>query len=147
MDLRAVQDHQVTGEVYSSPKPGKKKSILSRMFGRNTSNPCSKIFHEHEVGSLWKWTTYILFCFYPYLFSTSQQPALQFTAKTWTSGWGKKLTVPRWATSSLIKQPNSYTHGHQLKICLSSYKKYNWSCVTWSCIKIIANCHSRHFVN
>lgn len=102
----AVQDHQVSGEDCSAPKP-EKNCILSRMFGRNTSNHCSKVFHEHEVGSLRKWTTCIPFSFYPYLFSTSQQPTVQFTAKMWTSGWGKKLTVPQRTTSSLVKQHNS----------------------------------------
>lgn len=146
----AVQDLQVSGD-YSAPKP-EKLHILSRMFGRNTSDHCSKIFHEHEVCSLQKWTTCILFSFYPYLFSTSQQPTVQFTAKTWTLGQGRRWTVPRWTTSSLVKQhnsywlPGSYTHWHQLKICLFSYKKNNRTHVTWSCIKNTVSSHSRQFV-
>lgn len=39
----AVQDHQIIWD-YSAPKP-EKKIILSRMFGKNTPNHCSKIFH------------------------------------------------------------------------------------------------------
>lgn len=55
----AVQDHQIIWN-YSAPKPGKKLLYLGWL-GKNIPNHCSKIFHE--VDSLQKLTTYILFSF------------------------------------------------------------------------------------
>lgn len=151
----AVQDHQVSGEDYSAPKP-EKNCILSRMFGRNTSNHCSKVFHEHEVGSLRKWTTCI-----PFSFSVQYQPTAHgaIHCKDVDLGVGEEADCPTanhiltCKTAQLCWLLGSYTHRHQLKICLFSYKKNNfsykknnWTYVTWSCIKIIANSHSRHFL-